>query len=426
MGIEEFLSQKEGKTLEFKRDLSSMKPIIKTLVAFANTAGGTLIIGRSDDGKITGVSDVLREEERLSSAIADGVRPLMMLEIEVCSYGGKPLLVVTMPHWRGPFYLRSEGPEKGVYIRLGSTNRRAGEELLAELQRSLGGPSYDQMPIPDATVNDIDMAKIELAFASAGREVDKRKLQSMGVLVPYAGKLSVSRGGLILFDHDEARERFVPDARVSCARFWGRDKTDFIDRLDIEGSVFEAISEVPRFIRRNSRMAAQIGAIRRHDISEYSRLAIRDVFVNAVAHSDYSLTGMHIFVAIYSDRMEIQNPGMLPFGMTMEDFKAGVSKIRNRVIARVFRELGFMEEWGSGYKRVMAACQSGGYPAPDWKELGSAFRVIFFPHPEVMARSEADVPVNVPVNVLVNERQQWFLNQLGVEKKVRAADLATR
>ena len=61
----------------------------------------------------------------------------------------------------------------------------------------------------------------------------------------------------------------------------------------------------------------------------------------------------------------------------------------------------------------MAACQNGGYPAPDWKELGSAFRVIFFPHPEVIARSEADVPVNVPVN----ERQQWFLNAAwGMEK----------
>ena len=84
--------------------------------------------------------------------------------------------------------------------------------------------------------------------------------------------------------------------------------------------------------------------------------------------------------------MEIQNPGMLPFGMTMEDFKDGVSKVRNRVIARVFRELGLMEEWGSGYRRVMAACQSGGYLAPDWQELGSAFRVTFYPHSYITAR----------------------------------------
>lgn len=162
--------------------------------------------------------------------------------------------------------------------------------------------------------------------------------------------------------------------------------------------------------------------MRRQDIPEYPEVAIREVLVNAIAHTDYSLSGMHILIAIYSDRMEIQNPGMLPFGMTMEDFMNGVSKVRNRVIARVFRELGLMEEWGSGYRRVMAACQSGGYPAPDWRELGSAFRVTFYPHPEITALSETYVPVNVPVN----ERQQWFLNQLGEGKKVKIADLAHR
>ena len=298
MNLQKLLSQPEGKTLEFKRNLSSLRPILKTLVGFANTAGGTLIIGRSDDGKIIGVDDVLRDEERLASAIADSIRPAMMPEIEIYSHEGKPLLIVTVPHWRGPFYLKTEGPEKGVYVRLGSTNRRAGEELLAELQRSLGGLSYDQMPLSTMTVDDLDVDKIQQVFASVRRTIDDHKLESMGVLVSHTGRPVVSHGGLILFGRDRSREQFFPDARVSCACFRGTDRTDFIDRLDIEGSV----------------------------------------------------------IAIYSDRMEIQNPGMLPFGMTMEDFKDGVSKVRNRVIARVFRELGLMEEWGSGYRRVMAAC----------------------------------------------------------------------
>jgi len=145
MNLQKLLAQPEGKTLEFKRDLSSLKPILKTLVAFANTAGGTIIIGRFDDGKITGVSDVLREEERLASAVADSIRHSMMPELEACSYEGKPLLIVTVPHWRRLFYLEAEGPENGVYVRLGSTNRRAGAKLLAELQRSLGGSTYDRM-----------------------------------------------------------------------------------------------------------------------------------------------------------------------------------------------------------------------------------------------------------------------------------------
>ena len=129
MNLQKLLTRPEEKTLEFKRDLSSLKPILKTPVAFANTAGGIIILGRSNDRKITGVGNVLREEERLASAVADCIRPLMMPELEVCSYEGKPLLIATVPHWRGPFYLKTEGPEKGVYVRLGSTNRRAGEEF---------------------------------------------------------------------------------------------------------------------------------------------------------------------------------------------------------------------------------------------------------------------------------------------------------
>jgi len=147
--------------------------------------------------------------------------------------------------------------------------------LLAELQLSLGCLVYDQMPLPDVTAHDLDMFIIEKAFASVGRVIDKRKLETIGVLVPHAGKLSVSRGGLILFGRDKVRESFLPDARVSCARFRGTDRTDFIDRLDIEGSVFDAIGEVPRFIRRNTRMAARIGAMRRQDIPEYPEVAIR-------------------------------------------------------------------------------------------------------------------------------------------------------
>lgn len=289
-----------------------------------------------------------------------------------------------------------------------------------ELKRSLERISYDQMPCADLSIQDIDMEKVKRIFEATGRKINERKLESLSLIVPYAGRLAVSHGGLILFGRGAVRERYFPDARVSCARFRGPDKTEFIDRMDIEGSVLDAIELVPKFIRRNTRLSAKIENMHRQDIPEYPEVAIREVMVNAIAHADYSLTGMRIMVAIYADRMEIQNPGMLPFGMTMEELKAGVSKVRNRVIARVFREMGLMEEWGSGYKRVTEACRSGGYPEPEWQELGAAFRVVFYPHPAMEERSAANVHVNVPIN----ERQQWFLEQLSTGNKSRAGSLA--
>jgi predicted HTH transcriptional regulator len=114
MRIDALLALPEGKTLEFKRDLSSPKPLRRTLVAFANTAGGTLVIGRDDGGAIIGVPDVLAAEERLANQIADGIAPAMLREIEVVSVADKSVLLVRVAHWPGPFYLKDKGPEEGV------------------------------------------------------------------------------------------------------------------------------------------------------------------------------------------------------------------------------------------------------------------------------------------------------------------------
>jgi len=114
-------------------------------------------------------------------------------------------------------------------------------------------------------------------------------------------------------------------------------------------------------------------------------------------------------VAIFSDRLEIENPGMLPFGYTLEEFIAGVSHIRNKVIARVFRELNLMEEWGTGYRRITEVCLSGGYQTPSWDELGTAIRVVFRPHLAAQEKPESSIDQEVKELTL---RQQKILNFL--------------
>ncbi len=270
-----------------------------------------------------------------------------------------------------------------MYIRLGSTNRRADPDVLEELRRAAGHLVFDQLPCVGTEIADLDLEAAQRAFAAVGRTIDEGKLESLGVLIRHGQYRVPSNAGMILFGPTAARQRYFADAQVRCARFAGPDKVEFLDRLDLEGSVLEALDEVPRFIRRNTRLAARIEGMRRQDLPEYPRVALREALVNAVAHTDYSLRGMHTQVAIYSDRMEIQNPGMLPFGMTLDNSKAGVSRIRNPVVARVLRELELMEEWGSGYRRITEDCDRGGYPHPEWVELGSVLRVVFQPHPEV-------------------------------------------
>ncbi|MBI4602382.1 MAG: hypothetical protein HY721_10530, partial [Planctomycetes bacterium] len=126
---------------------------------------------------------------------------------------------------------------------------------------------------------------------------------------------------------------------------------------------------------RHTLQGIEIGRVRRRDLPEYPVEAVREAVINAVVHADYSIGGAGTKVAVFDDRIEITNPGLLPFGLTLEAALAGVSRLRNRVIGRVFRELGLIEQWGSGLGRITAACANAGLPAPRFEELGTNFRV---------------------------------------------------
>jgi ATP-dependent DNA helicase RecG len=213
------------------------------------------------------------------------------------------------------------------------------------------------------------------------------------------------------------RKKHFPNATIRCACFAGTDKVDFIDQYDPEGTILEAMKDVPSFIRRNTRLAAKIEQIQRKDIHEYASIAIREVLTNALVHADYSIKGMNPRVAIFSDRLEIENPGMLPFGYTLDEFIAGVSHVRNKVIARVFRELHLMEEWGTGYRRIIDVCNSGGYQIPTWEEIGTAIRVVFKPHSMTQEKTESH---SIQKTKELSQRQQKILKFLRNKKPLSA------
>ncbi|MES2199447.1 MAG: ATP-binding protein [Chlamydiota bacterium] len=360
MEIEKHLLEPESKTLEFKRDLSSLDPILKTIVAFANTARGTLIIGYSQAEGLLGIEDIFKAEERIANAIADSIHPFILPEIEISSVQGKHLLVIQVAHWRSPFYLKKLGVPPGIYARLGSTSRPADVTLIAEMQRQVVYRYFDEQPLIDLSLDSLDLEKAKRLFQKEDKELDENKLEALGICVSSANRIVPSIRGLILFGKESPLKKFLPDARVCCARFTGDDKTHIIDRYEVKGTILDAVDDVLKFIGRNTRLAAEILTVRRRDIEEYPTVAL----INALAHCDYSIPGSHIQIAIFNDRLAIQNPGMLPLGFTLENFKSGGSRIRNRVIARVFSELKFMEEWGSGYKRILSACHADGYPEP--------------------------------------------------------------
>ena len=391
--LEELLARSESKTLEFKENAGSLHKIVQTVIAFANTAGGTLVIGIQDKTKnVIGVKNILQDEERIASAIADSVSPTLLPNLQFISWRDKDVLIVTVPHSPGPFYLKDKGVDNGVYVRLGSTNRIADAAFIAEIKRVKEHTSFDQLPELQATPDDLDMNLARKLFTAIDKPFTKTTLRSLELIVDHRDTPRPTKGGLMLFG--KQRDELFPDPFIRLARFEGTTKTTAIDHADIKSAFPLAIGETLTFIRRNTSMRAVIQSPRREDIPEYPPEAVREAVINALLHADYSTMRSSIQVAIFDDRMEITNPGPLPLGLSMEAALSGVSQLRNKVLGRVFRELNLIEQWGSGLNRMSNICLQQGISPPKFEELGHFFRVTLYPK---MAKASLQEPWYTPI-----------------------------
>ena len=374
--IEQLLQQPEGKTLEFKRDLSSPRNVLKTLVAFANSAGGRLIVGVDDQHQIVGVTDPLDMEERISNLIADSIEPRLIPNVELASIGGLTVLVleVFLSSSR-PHYIKRLGPEQGVYVRLSSSSRPAGPQLTAELRRSAQGLVFDELPMLELNPESLDLEAAQRLFGSE-RKLDTQTLETLRLLRHEQGRLVPTQGAVLLFG--KTREQYFPDAWVQCGRFRGDDKAEIFDQTEIHEHLPDAVTEIELFLKKHAFKSAHFGDMRREDIWNIPLTILREAIVNALVHCDYSQRGTPIRIAFFDNRIDIESPGMLLPGMTVEDMKTGVSRIRNPVIARVFRELHLIEQWGSGVRRIFAEASKQGLPEPIITEIATGLRLSIY------------------------------------------------
>lgn len=374
MDVLELLKRPEGKTLEFKRDLSSPEGVLRTIVAFANTAGGTLLIGVEDRTRhIRGVSDPLTLEERLASLTSDSIEPRLVPDLEILPWRRTHVLAVQVyPSPGRPHYLKREGLDRGVYVRVGSTNRRADRELIEELKRFARGEAYDEQAMPELDSEALDFRAASESFAPV-RKLNRQDLETLRLLTNHQGRKVPTVGGMLLFGKD--RERHFPDAWVQAGRFRGTDKVRIEDQVEIRLHPTQTVEAAVAFVQKHALHGVEIGPVRRKERWNLPPAAVREAIINAVAHADYAQRGAPIRVAIFDDRMEVENPGLLPFGLTVDDLMQGISKLRNRIIGRVFHELGLMEQWGSGIQRMIMACRDAGIAVPELEEIGTRFRV---------------------------------------------------
>ncbi len=172
----------------------------------------------------------------------------------------------------------------------------------------------------------------------------------------------------------------LTQAQVHCGRF--KKEIVIIDDRIIDGPIADQVEEVMDFIRKNINVRFVItGKPRREEIWDYPLEALREAVVNAFCHRDYSMPS-DIQIKIHDDRIQIWNPGRLPFGITVEElYQPSHSSIpRNKQIAGIFYDMGLIERYGSGIQRIISLCREAGLPQPLFKETSGGFLAMFKKH----------------------------------------------
>ena len=272
-----------------------------------------------------------------------------------------------------------KGFEEGTFIRVGSSNRQASTEMIAELKRQQHSISFDSEISYEKSANVLEFLVFEANFLEKTDEALTAAVLKKLELIKSDRGISYPTNALVLLSGDEIKKMLFPYAKIECARFKGEEPGNFIDRKSFENSILTQPEEAYQFVIRHiSQGTTDYTGVYRNDRWEYPVIAIREAIRNAVIHRDYSLSGMDIKVAVFDDKIEITSPGKLPPTVDYSDMQSGQSSIRNKVLAPIFKRLGIIEQWGNGLKLIADELKKYPEIGFEWKEPGMAFRVIFY------------------------------------------------
>ena len=377
----------ESKNIEFKVQLpDDSKKYMKTIVAYANTSGGKIIIGVDDVArKIIGVepSSVFQIMDKIANAVSDMCVPQIVPDVTFQTIEGKCIVQIEIyPGQNRPYYIRSMGKENGTYIRVAGTSRPVDEALLKDLEYQGTGKSFDEIVNVEIDYDEKQAIKLcndiqKYIAESRGLPINKVRnitvtnLENWGIL-KKSGQNYFPTNAFVLCTNNTFRF-----AKIQCALFKGKDRSVFIDRREFAGSIYNQIEEAYQFVLKHINLGAKIDGIVRKDKYELPPESIREAIINSVCHRCY-MDHSCVQIAIYDNRVEITSPGMLYGGLTLEQAISGRSKIRNVCIAEIFSRMGIIEQWGTGLQRMIQGCREYGVREPEFIDMGDAFRVNFY------------------------------------------------
>lgn len=424
--------ERESKSIELKSILPKFSQIIKTCVAFANGAGGQLIIGVDDQTRrVIGVDEATQNRiyDEFPNSIYDATSPSLLVEVYEKNFDGVNVLVIDVPaSIKKPVFIKSEGVPKGVYLRAGSSTRRASEDSVEELMRENKRVYFDEEPAsPDVSVLSSELLQNIFGKINPAQLVGEKIFVAMS---PHAKKYHPTIAGLLTFC--QSPQNYLPEALIQCTQFRGIVGRDIIQTQEICGTVETQITQSFQLIKSWLLRDYQLIGATLRGTTIIPDLALREAIANAVLHRKYWLPGS-VKIALYDDRLEIFSPGNFPGIIDVNYLGDGTTYLRNPHLVRIARRFGLIEKLGTGIKLIFESCQKAGLKKPEFIEGADSVKIIFHLLPEkdnfLIEEERLMALFNMRETVTLKEIQQYLqvsrntatrrLNQLLESGKIR-------
>ena len=394
----------ENETTELKQTI--VDDIKKEIIAFANSNGGSLYVGISDDGEIIGLDNANNALLNINNMLRDAVKPDITLfyQSRIDTVDEKDIIIIDVQRGTNrPYYIAGKGirPE-GVFVRHGASSVPATDTAIRQMIRETDGDSFEKLR---SVTQELTFNEAESEFVKRGLEFGISQMITLRLATP--DKIYTNLG-LLLSD------QCVHTVKV--AVFQGTTQQIFKDRREFGGSLFKQLNDVYDFLDIHNQIRATFDKLLRTDTRDYPESALREALLNAIIHREYSLSGS-ILIKMFSDRIEFISPGGLVNGIEFDDIMSGYSICRNSSLAAVFYRLKLIEAYGVGILKIFEAYDNV-LVKPKIELTPNVFKMILMSQNEFSEVTSEKKNENIPEDKILN-----FINKNGSITRKQTEDL---
>ena len=361
----------ENQSIEFKETWKD--EYLKWVCGFANAQGGTIFIGKDDQGIVVDVKDFKQLMEEIPNKIRNflGITGIVNLhEVRKTHF-----IEIIIPPYSVPISLRGR-----YYFRSGSTKQELIGASLNEFLLKKSGKTWDDVLEPRANITDIDEHSIKIYLNSsekAGRLPENEGLSISELLekLRLSENGELKRAAIVLFGKDPGK--FYPNTFIKIGRF-GKSDADIKFQVVEDGNLIALLPAVLNQLNRKFLTSPiDFEGMHRIEKGEYPVAAIREMLLNSLVHRSYM--GAPIQIRVYDDKISVWNEGFLPEGLTLDALKRlHSSRPRNPIIADVCFKGGYIDAWGRGTIKILDTCKDAELPEPEMKERDGGFLITLF------------------------------------------------